>query len=73
MKALGKLQQIKGRWARASSPGSSDWQVFYEIAPASVSSTKPTGFRMVRTAWFEKPRKNGKSTECSARPLSGVR
>jgi len=64
VKALGKLQQIKGRWARHPLR-LFDWQVFYEIAPVFGLIDGATGFRIIRTAWFEKPRKNGKSTECS--------
>lgn len=64
VKALGKLEQIKGRWARHPLR-LFDWQVFYEVAPVFGLIDGRTGFRIVRTAWFEKPRKNGKSTECS--------
>lgn len=64
VKALGKLQQIKGRWARHPLR-LFDWQVFYEIAPVFGLLDERTGLRIVRTAYFEKPRKNGKSTECS--------
>lgn len=62
--ALDKLEQIKGRWARHPLR-LFDWQVFYEIAPVFGLIDRRSGFRIVRTAWFEKPRKNGKSTECS--------
>ena len=68
VKALGKLQQIKGRWARHPLR-LFDWQVFYEIAPVFGLIDERTGFRIIRTAWFEKPRKNGKSTECSGLAL----
>ena len=64
VKALGKLQQTKGRWARHPLR-LFDWQVVYEIAPVFGLLDEATGFRIIRTAWFEKPRKNGKSTECS--------
>lgn len=64
VRALGRLQQIKGRWARHPLR-LLDWQVFYEIGPVFGLLDERTGFRIVRTAWFEKPRKNGKSTECS--------
>lgn len=64
VKALGKLQQIKGVWARRPL-ALFDWQAFYEIAPVFGLVDASTGLRIVRTAWFEKPRKNGKSTECS--------
>ena len=62
--ALGRLQQIKGTWARHPLR-LFDWQVFYEIAPVFGLLDSTTGLRIVRTAWLEKPRKNGKSTECS--------
>lgn len=64
VRVLGDLQQIKGRWARHPLK-LFDWQVFYEIGPVFGLLSPATGLRIVRTAWFEKPRKNGKSTECS--------
>jgi phage terminase large subunit-like protein len=41
-----------------------DWQVRYLIAPV-FGLKRPDGYRVVRTVWFEIPRKNGKSTICS--------
>ena len=64
LRALAKLEQIKGRWARQPLR-LFDWQVFYEIAPVFGLIDAATGCRIIRTAYFEKPRKNGKSTECS--------
>ena len=64
VRALAKLEQIKGTWARRPLM-LFDWQVLYEIAPVFGLVHRGTGFRLIRTAWFEKPRKNGKSTECS--------
>lgn len=64
VKALAKLEQSKGQWARHPLR-LFDWQVFYEIAPVFGLLSGSTGCRIIRTAWFEKPRKNGKSTECS--------
>lgn len=61
--ALGRLDQIKGRWARMPL-ALFDWQVFFEIAPV-FGLLNAKGRRIIRTAWLEKPRKNGKSTECS--------
>lgn len=62
--SLRKLEQIKGRWARHPL-ALLDWQVYYEVAPVFGLLDLETGFRIIRTAWLEKPRKNGKSTECS--------
>lgn len=64
VRSLGKLKQIKGRWARHPLR-LFDWQVLYEIGPVFGLLDASTGFRIIRTAWLEKPRKNGKSTECS--------
>lgn len=64
IRCLLKLQQVKGDWAR-SPLRLFDWQVFYEIAPVFGLVDAGTSKRIIRTAWLEKPRKNGKSTECS--------
>lgn len=64
VRALGRLQQTKGRWARRPLR-LFDWQVLYEIGPVFGLVSESTGYRIIRTAWYEKPRKNGKSTECS--------
>ncbi|WP_228995332.1 terminase large subunit domain-containing protein, partial [Streptomyces sp. DH8] len=41
-----------------------DWQVRYLIAPV-FGLKRADGYRVIRTVWFEIPRKNGKSTICS--------
>ncbi|MCM2390185.1 terminase large subunit [Streptomyces albipurpureus] len=41
-----------------------DWQVRYLVAPV-FGLKRPDGYRVIRTVWFEIPRKNGKSTLCS--------
>lgn len=64
LRALGKLEQVKGAWARRPLK-LFDWQVLYEIAPPFGLIDEETGFRIIRTLYVEKPRKNGKSTECS--------
>ena len=48
LRALGKLQQIKGTWARRPLT-LFDWQVLYEIAPPFGLIDEATGFRIVRT------------------------
>ncbi len=78
-KTLASFDQIKGRWG-GQPLKLFDWQLFYEIAPVFglvrwheqdlLAGEEPTEgggrwLRIIRTAWFEKPRKNGKSTECS--------
>lgn len=61
---LRNLEQIKGTWARRPL-ALFDWQLLYEIGPVFGLLDRTTRRRIIRTAWFEKPRKNGKSTECS--------
>ena len=63
VRALGKLKQIKGRWA-GHRLALFDWQLVYEVCPV-FGLVDTNGRRIIRTAWIEKPRKNGKSTECS--------
>ena len=46
-----------------------DWQVRYFIAPVFGIISRRTGKRVIRTVWFEIPRKNGKSTLCSGLAL----
>ncbi|MFE2936674.1 terminase large subunit [Streptomyces sp. NPDC059278] len=41
-----------------------DWQVRHLVAPV-FGLKRPDGNRVIRTVWFEIPRKNGKSTICS--------
>lgn len=64
VKTLATFEHIKGRWSRRPLI-LFDWQVLYEIAPVFGLVDRDSGFRIIRTAWLEKPRKNGKSTECS--------
>lgn len=64
VRTLGTFEHIKGRWARHPLK-LFDWQVLYEIGPIFGLVDAFTGHRIIRTAWLEKPRKNGKSTECS--------
>ena len=64
VKVLGEYRQIKGRWG-GQPLKLLDWQVRYEIAPVFGLVDTSSWLRIIRTAWFEKPRKNGKSTECS--------
>ena len=57
------LKQLIGRWSGVEFR-LLDWQVRWLVAP--VFGLKwPTGKRVIRTFWFEIPRKNGKSTICS--------
>jgi phage terminase large subunit-like protein len=46
-----------------------DWQVRYLVAPTFGIVDKVTRRRVIRTVWFEIPRKNGKSTLCSGLAL----
>jgi phage terminase large subunit-like protein len=64
VRALSRLQQIKGTWARRPLQ-LFDWQFVYEIAAPFGLIDRDSGFRVIRTLYVEKPRKNGKSTECS--------
>jgi phage terminase large subunit-like protein len=57
---FGKCRHIKGEWA--GNPIVLDaWQVEYLIAP-TFGWKDAQGFRIVRTAWWEMPRKQGKSS-----------
>jgi len=73
LKALGAFKHTKGRWAGVRmriGEGLDPWQVVWVIAPifgwvyhdAEIDCV----VRVVRTAWIEIPRKNGKSTLSSA-------
>lgn len=68
VKVLGDLEHIKGPWAGRPLK-LLDFQVLWEIAPVfgllRFDDEHDRWVRTIRTAWFEKPRKNGKSTECS--------
>lgn len=61
------LTQLIGRWAGREFR-LLDWQVRWLVAP--VFGLKwPGGLRVIRTFWFEIPRKSGKSTLCSGLAL----
>ena len=73
LKALGAFKHTKGRWAGVSmriGEGLDPWQVVWVLAPifgwvyhdAEIDRI----VRVVRSAWIEIPRKNGKSTFASA-------
>ena len=75
--AIGSFKHTKGRWAGQRlrlGEGLDPWQVVWIIAPVfgwvyhdpDIDRT----VRVIRTVWFEVPRKNGKSTLSSA--ISGV-
>ena len=77
LRALGQFKHTKGRWAgvpMAVGQGLDPWQVVWVIAPifgwvyhdAEIDRV----VRVVRSAWIEVPRKNGKSTLTSG--ISGV-
>lgn len=77
LKALGAFKHTKGRWAGVSmrlGEGLDPWQVVWVLAPifgwvyhdAEIDRV----VRVVRSAWVEVPRKNGKSTFASG--ISGV-
>lgn len=59
------LRHTKGRWARNKQPLEPDpWQVVWIIAPI-FGWKNEDGWRIIRTAWDEVPRKQGKSTLAS--------
>jgi phage terminase large subunit-like protein len=77
LKALGAFKHTKGRWAGVSmrlGEGLDPWQVVWVLAPifgwvyhdAEIDRV----VRVIRSAWIEIPRKNGKSTFASG--ISGV-
>lgn len=77
LKALGAFKHTKGRWAGVSmrlGEGLDPWQVVWVLAPifgwvyhdAEIDRV----VRVIRSAWVEIPRKNGKSTFASG--ISGV-
>lgn len=61
------LKQLIGRWAGREFL-LLDWQVRWLIAPVFGLKGRD-GRRIIRTFWFEIPRKNGKSTICSGLAL----
>lgn len=77
LRALGAFKHTKGRWAGVSmrlGEGLDPWQIVWVLAPvfgwvyhdAEIDSV----VRVIRSAWIEVPRKNGKSTFASG--ISGV-
>src|SRR5690349_19751029 len=77
LRAMGAFKHTKGRWAGVSmrlGEGLDPWQVVWVLAPifgwvyhdAEIDRV----VRVVRSAWIEIPRKNGKSTFASG--ISGV-
>lgn len=58
------LKQLVGRWA-GHPFRLLDWQVRWLIAPV-FGLKNADGRRVIRTVWFEIPRKNGKTTLCAA-------
>lgn len=77
LRAIGAFKHTKGRWAGVSmrlGEGLDSWQVVWVLAPifgwvyhdAEIDRV----VRVVRSAWIEIPRKNGKSTFASG--ISGV-
>lgn len=77
LKALGAFKHTKGRWAGVRmriGEGLDPWQVVWVLAPifgwvyhdAEIDRV----VRVIRSAWIEVPRKNGKSTISSG--ISGV-
>lgn len=57
------LRQLVGRWAGRPFR-LLDWQVRWLVAPV-FGIKGPDGLRIIRTVWFEIPRKNGKTTLCA--------
>jgi len=68
LKFFALLRQLIGRWSGRRFV-LLDWQVRYLVAPVFGLKSKTTGHRIIRTVWFEIPRKNGKSTLCSGLAL----
>lgn len=77
LRAIGAFRHTKGRWAGVSmrlGEGLDPWQVVWVLAPifgwvyhdAEIDRV----VRVIRSAWIEVPRKNGKSTFASG--ISGV-
>ena len=75
--AMGAFKHTKGRWAGVPmriGEGLAPWQVVWIMAPifgwVYHDAEIDTVVRVIRTAWIEIPRKNGKSTLTSG--ISGV-
>lgn len=71
--AIGKLRHTKGRWRGVEMRlglGIDSWQIVWIIAPifgwVHFSAEAERVVRVIRRAWVEIPRKNGKSTISSA-------
>jgi phage terminase large subunit-like protein len=69
IKALGQFRHTKGRWAGLPmkiGQGLAPWQIVWFIAPVFgwvfYDEEVDEVVRVIRTAWIEVPRKNGKST-----------
>jgi phage terminase large subunit-like protein len=77
LRAIGAFKHTKGRWAGVSmrlGEGLDPWQVVWVLAPifgwVYLDAEIDRVVRVVRSAWIEIPRKNGKSTFASG--VSGV-
>lgn len=70
VRALKALRHTKGKWAGYPLE-LEPWQVEHIIAPI-FGWKGPDGHRIVRTAWIEIPRKNGKSTLAAGLGLVGL-
>jgi phage terminase large subunit-like protein len=77
LRALGAFKHTKGRWAGVRmrlGEGLDPWQVVWVLAPifgwVYYDAEIDRVVRVIRSAWVEVPRKNGKSTLSSA--ISGV-
>lgn len=67
VKALRALRHTKGKWAGLPVE-LEPWQLEHIVAPI-FGWKHPDGSRIIRTAWIEMPRKNGKSTVASGLAL----
>lgn len=67
VKALRALRHTKGRWAGLPVE-LEPWQLEHIVSPV-FGWKHPDGSRIIRTAWVEMPRKNGKSTVSSGLAL----
>jgi phage terminase large subunit-like protein len=73
LKALAEFRHTKGRWAGRRivlNEGLDPWQIAWVIAPVFgwvyYDDESDAIVRIIRTVWFEVPRKNGKSLIASA-------
>lgn len=58
------LKHVKGRWA-GTAYDPMDWEIEHLLAPV-FGWKNQDGHRIIRTVWWEMPRKQGKSTRASA-------